>query len=594
MSELHDSNPGDRRIATQIVLAAAAGDATIEQFRELSELIRADESVAQHVIELGQLQAQLSGDLIGELANKPNSPGPALLGELGDEEPHANLLPISVTPSSTLSRISKALRSSRLPTIAASLALVGTGIVVGGAGAWWALNQRLPKIAREMGVPNSIVSGARFIEETTCVWSPDTASSLQSGGLLRRGEALNLMEGLATVGLAPPGGGQTELKIEGPARMMLSAEGEPNLSLGKFAATVESGMQDTFFDTPYGQIRVLEDSALGVSIHALGAALHVFSGEIEFVSPWSGDGNTVRRYRVPAGESLVLATDKQGVLEFIPGPADPSHFAALTSMATDELKISPAYVREIVAAKPQLYWRFSDVQQGQVRNEMGASYAGFIQGSPRHLVQGDNGLLEFGRLESLEEPATYIQTEESFGASGAAEYSIEVWVKPSHYQLGTMVSLIHNSKSEIKHGAILELGGPLVSPTSIEHSGRLRFLHRSPPSSDATTGTSCFSQSPYELRRWTHLAAVKDPAEMRVYVNGELLGSAKDNTAHAAEMVLLVGQLDQTRGWRRFIGQLDELAFYQRALSAAEIKRHFQLVRPTQKAPSEAPPQRGI
>jgi hypothetical protein len=40
-----------------------------------------------------------------------------------------------------------------------------------------------------------------------------------------------------------------------------------------------------------------------------------------------------------------------------------------------------------------------------------------------------------------------------------------------------------------------------------------------------------------------------------------------------------VGQLDQNRDNRRFIGQIDELAVYPRALSDQEIRRRYELLR---------------
>ena len=60
---------------------------------------------------------------------------------------------------------------------------------------------------------------------------------------------------------------------------------------------------------------------------------------------------------------------------------------------------------------------------------------------------------------------------------------------------------------------------------------------------------------------------------------------ADDNTGLSENLSLLVGQLDRHRDWRRFVGQLDELAVYNRALSDAEIRKHFQLVRPKKPAP---------
>jgi hypothetical protein len=38
--------------------------------------------------------------------------------------------------------------------------------------------------------------------------------------------------------------------------------------------------------------------------------------------------------------------------------------------------------------------------------------------------------------------------------------------------------------------------------------------------------------------------------------------------------------LDRERDWRPFVGQLDELAFYNRSLSDPEIEQHYHFVRP--------------
>jgi hypothetical protein len=166
-------------------------------------------------------------------------------------------------------------------------------------------------------------------------------------------------------------------------------------------------------------------------------------------------------------------------------------------------------------------------------------------------------------------------------------YTIEMWIKPSHYHWGTIVGLIGDPPQpgwDSVHGVLFELGGPISSPSSIEQPGRFRFLHRSPPSADINTGTSCFSPQPYELRKWQHVAVVKDGATMQLYVNGELVATEEDSTALPGGLRLIIGQLDERRLDRRFTGQLDELAVYPRALSEAEIQRRYNLVRNPQNA----------
>ena len=227
------------------------------------------------------------------------------------------------------------------------------------------------------------------------------------------------------------------------------------------------------------------------------------------------------------------------------------------------------------------------LDDGAIPNEVGDEFRGVVFGSTSWAQQGNNRAIEFGAGLAGDVIHARVESSDTFGDQIADSYSIEAWVKPSHYHLGTLSSLVRNSddtKQPAAHGALLELGGPLTTPSTIEHPGRVRFLHRDPPSGEPLAGTSCFSQAPYNLRRWEHVVAVKDGGEMRLYIDGELVAKANDNTKLAPNMTLLVGQLDRNRDWRRFVGQLDELAVYNRALSDGEIRTHFRLVRPRQKS----------
>jgi len=299
----------------------------------------------------------------------------------------------------------------------------------------------------------------------------------------------------------------------------------------------------------------------------------------------AGETVVLARFTVDAGNSLRLSIADAAAMKVTPGTADPSRFASLTSMISDRLEISQHYVDAITQAAPIVYWRFEEVRDGMIQNEVGEQYNGVVVGTPDWASQGDNCAIEFGSGLTDESLRAYVESSNSFGKAIKDSYSIEVWVKPSHYHLGALVSLARNLPAGSEHGALLELGGPLTTPSTIEHPGRIRFLHRDPPSYDPLAGTSCFSKSPYELRRWEHVVAVKDGGEMRLYINGELVAAADGNTGLAENLSLLIGQLDRHRDWRRFVGQLDELAVYNRALTDSEIRRHFQLVRP--KKPSK-------
>jgi hypothetical protein len=67
---------------------------------------------------------------------------------------------------------------------------------------------------------------------------------------------------------------------------------------------------------------------------------------------------------------------------------------------------------------------------------------------------------------------------------------------------------------------------------------------------------------------------------MRLYINGDQVAEGEDRSDLPHGLRLLVGRLYPDRGVRPFIGQLDELALYRRALTPQEITQHYRLVRP--------------
>lgn len=587
------------REAMEIVLAASASEATDAQLARLSELILADESLAIFTVQLWNQEAWLAW-------HGSQSHTDELLAQLALLRAHsATSAPISSGEQSSAPQPQEPVSKNREPrgvgpTLAihgwfhsglSVAALVGIGVLIGGLVTLWAIQTDKVRVAA-FGFGSSQSDGshlspcvARLVQGTACVWGPDTLPPRFENGNLRRGESLNLMEGLAKIELDLASGGNATLQIEGPARMVLTAEGTPSLNLGKFSAKVYPGLGDFTMDTPFGQVTVRKDSALGVAVHGLDVEVHVFSGQATVISPWSPDGNTVEHFTVDAGKSLQLSIADTSAMKVTSGIAEPERFASLKSMVSDRLKISQQYVDAIRQAAPIVYWRFEEVRDGQIPNEAGDHYNGVVVGKPDWASQGENRAIELGSGLSDESLRAYVESSESLGRAITDSYSIEVWVKPSHYHLGALVSLARNLPDGSEHGALLELGGPLTTPSTIEHPGRIRFLHRDPPSFDPSAGTSCFSKSPYELRCWEHVVAVKDGGEMRLYIDGELVAAADDNTGLAENLSLLIGQLDRHRDWRRFVGQLDELAVYNRALSDSEIRRHFQLVRP--KKPSK-------
>tara|TARA_Y100000310_G_scaffold333007_1_gene409683 strand:- start:4590 stop:9614 length:5025 start_codon:yes stop_codon:yes gene_type:complete len=129
--------------------------------------------------------------------------------------------------------------------------------------------------------------------------------------------------------------------------------------------------------------------------------------------------------------------------------------------------------------------------------------------------------------------------------------SMEVWVKPSAIKLQTLF----NKQNE--YILILDANG---LPTFIFYPGGV---------TESLAATSAISTTD-----WSHVAITYDNTTARLYVNGvEVDSESASGAVGASSNDLYIGL--RTFGNRQyFTGMMDTLAFYNRTLTAAEIKAH--------------------
>ena len=96
-------------------------------------------------------------------------------------------------------------------------------------------------------------------------------------------------------------------------------------------------------------------------------------------------------------------------------------------------------------------------------------------------------------------------------------------------------------------------------------------------SSDGTDGgaSRADAETPFELDQWYNVVGVFDGSELRIYVDGEEKGSADHaGNVFAGEGPMVIG--DNNLGSApdfHFVGVIDEVAVYNRALSQSEIRQ---------------------
>jgi hypothetical protein len=428
---------------------------------------------------------------------------------------------------------------------------------------------------------------ARVVNATSCRWSSDAKFPFENNGVLRKGESLKLVEGIAEISLQWSQG-VANLRVEGPAGVVLTADHGCSVSHGKVTVDVITTEEDGAFnvDTPNGVVRLPNGSSAGVIVDGRDVSVHAFKGDRMSLTPWSVGSELPESLPLQPGQAITLVAALSGMLEIEHGESRASSFASQLSMYSDALNVTDAYAKAVRSQKPLLYWRFDGVgEDHRVRNEMGPKYGGTIYGSVQLRERNGNDFVEFGASSLIDPTLPRIEADEFFGDAIKDAYSLEVWMKPNHLHLGTIASFVPQESVrsdtgliESPHGLLLEIGGPRTTETAIEQPGKIRFLHRSPPSG-RLRGSTCFSSDSYEPRKWQYVVAVKDGPSMKIYLNGRLTGSGQDPTRLTPELKLLVGQLDQWRSARMYVGQLDEVAFYPIALTAEEILKHFDLAR---------------
>jgi Concanavalin A-like lectin/glucanases superfamily len=559
--------------ATRLTLAMLAGDAAPEDSARLESLMVEHPEVVTVVAEIVGQETWLAWSSKDSVDAPLDTDPPCRSQEIGEPEKQTEIR-ADFQHASTSGRHHAAWYATAVCVLLLAGGF-GGAYLTGGLGAQ---SMRQVTIAPFQGwTPFS----GRILNASACRWSPESVREMQ-GAELRQGETLNVLEGVAEVRLDWPHGAAT-LSIEGPSGVVLTADGGCNLSHGRVTAEVSTSGSAFNVDAPDCQVIVAETASLGVLVDGHDVEVHVFTGHATVVVPWSAGELATQSIDLVGGQSLTIREDPEGNLVVGNGVSNSKGFVSCTSMLADRLAIPPDYVRQVESLNPLLYWRFEGATEELLGSSSQFGIAAETHGRIRIRQDAGNQFLDIGAGSSGEKLTAYVVSSEPLSGDFKDGYSLEMWFKPSDVHRGVLASLVTAVQPErlaSDHGMLLELGGPRASKPALEKPGKIRFMHRSPPSGDIDQGTSCFSGDNYAVRRWQHVVAVKDSQQLRLYVDGQLSEAAPDTTALTPGLRLLVGKIDEVRTYRQFVGQLDEVAFYARPLTPEEILHHYRLVRP--------------
>jgi len=357
------------------------------------------------------------------------------------------------------------------------------------------------------------------------------------------------------------------LHIEAPATIELLSTDEVSCSQGRLRAQVPPGAQG-FTVKAFGYSVVDVGTEFGLNVKPDGRAeVFVFEGQAK-VSLLNGANVATRSKLLGANASAEFdATTKQ--IDDAALPA--ANFAQRPDLSPPALALRPAYREEVIAAKPWAYWRFESSVDQAFANEIpgGRTMRGF--GAMQMHAEGTENK-SIGFADGVRDQ--YLQMDGDWTLPTRKAFAVEAWVMPEGFQHANLVALIAaaDDPANDRHAAALELLA--VGETRQERSASVRLLLRWPPGSRG--GVNAYSKTIYQPYRWQHIVGQRDGQELQVFLNGELKASAAvtpDDVIRTSRVV--VGRAGRLLTTRPFVGRLDELALYDRALSPAEIRQHY-------------------
>jgi len=357
-----------------------------------------------------------------------------------------------------------------------------------------------------------------------------------------------------------------EVKIEGPAHYSLKSLELAEMKYGQLAAKVPEAAQGFTIESPKAAIVDLgTEFALNVTKDGK-SQVYVYEGEV--VSSLLGEnGNSIINANLYDEDGIEIDSSSETVSD-LSGNED---FIRVNEKVEKDLVISNEYIEKIKAHKPFAYWRFENSENGVVKNEMSDIYHGTLTKGARTVNN------KFTVEKGLEGGFLVKNPLQNFNLKN---YTIELWLNAEE-RGGEMslASIISTKPSKKKEGY-----EHLVYTQLMSNKNRLRtrqfdfrYSHRYPATHNV--GKNAYAGEAYIPGKWYHMVCVRNDNSFNLYLNGVLKQTISEKLNNdKAKYLFFLGKIDPMRSQRQFIGQIDEVALYERALSQDEILEHYKAV----------------
>lgn len=224
--------------------------------------------------------------------------------------------------------------------------------------------------------------------------------------------------------------------------------------------------------------------------------------------------------------------------------------------------LSP-YVRAVLEDTPVIYYRFGEAKGTTAVDQMhhvDADYAtaGIKLGQPGALANDSDTSVEF-----MGGGATVIHVPPSADFVGTVPFSFEFWAKPK--DASGALGFILDHQQYPRNGWDVTIDGTGI--------GLERYVDNTKHEAVGVPGNF--------IGAWHHVVGTFDGRAQRLFVDGALATTGQVSIPlRAVPGGWTIGGQNCECSSNYFVGQLDELAIYDYALTEARIQLHFQAARP--------------
>ena len=226
-----------------------------------------------------------------------------------------------------------------------------------------------------------------------------------------------------------------------------------------------------------------------------------------------------------------------------------SRFFALFALLASALTLragNATYNSAISADAPIAFWSFDETTGTTAADSAGTAQNGIYENAT---LGQTSAFTNLGTCVLFNGTNTRVRM--PFDAAfnlGAGDFSVELWYKTTTTNRGDMFNF---KAGAVDFGMFANVSG--ANTASGWHNGSLQ------------AGTAA-------VNSWHHMVYVRQANVISLYINGTFISSQADAQSMSASTDIIIGA-NQTSAW--FLGNIDEVAYYGTALSAARVAAHY-------------------